>query len=100
MNKVLTLAVAVLVLSVGPAFAEPPAAAVAGEAPGVDALGIEQLSDAETITVTGGMSPFDVCTAALDGLASSAVTIGRVLAIHSLHVGGAFSRLFVPRICA
>ena len=100
MKQTLSIAAAALVLSVGVAFAEPPAAAVASEAPGVDALGLEKLSDAETITVTGGMSPVDVCTAALDGLASSAVTIGRVLAIHSLHVGGAFTRIFVPRICA
>ncbi len=62
MKKVLTLAVAALVLSVGGAFAEPPVTAVAGDTSGVDSRGLEQLTDADMVAVTGGAWWSGACT--------------------------------------
>ena len=53
MKKVLSIAVAVLVLSVGGAFAEPPETAEAGDTSGVDSRGLDRLSDADMAAVTG-----------------------------------------------
>ncbi len=65
MNKVLTLAVAVLVLSVGAAFAEPPVTTVAGDTSSVDSWGFEQLSDTDMAAVMGEGWRSGVCTVAV-----------------------------------
>ena len=62
MNKLLTLGVAVLVLSVGAAFAEPPATTVAGDTSSVDSWGLEQLSDADIVAVMGEGWRSGACT--------------------------------------
>ncbi len=68
MKKVLTLAVAALVLSVGGAFAEPPVTAVAGDTSGADNPGLEQLTDADMVAVTGEGWRSGACTLAVKGL--------------------------------
>ena len=65
MKKVLSLAVAVLVLSVGAAFAEPPVTAMAGNASGFDSRGLEQLSDADMVGVMGEAWWSGACTAGI-----------------------------------
>ena len=67
MKKVLSIAVAALVLSVGGAFAEPPVTAVAGDTSGVDSRGLEQLSDTDMAAVTGAAWWSGACTGAIHG---------------------------------
>ena len=67
MKKVLSIAVAALVLSVGGAFAEPPVTAVAGDYPGVDNPGLEQLTDADMVGVNGEGWRSGACTLVVKG---------------------------------
>ena len=99
MKKVLPIALAALVLSVCTAFAEPPVTAVADYHSGDDNRGLEQLSDADIVGVMGGMSPSDVCTGAVEGVGAAAVTIGRLFALHAVHVSGAFVQIFAAQVC-
>ncbi len=67
MKKVLSIAVAALVLSVGGAFAEPPVTAVAGDTSGVDSWGLEQLPDADLVAVMGEGWRSGACTLVVKG---------------------------------
>ncbi len=62
MNKVLTLAAAMLVLIVGTAFAETPATTVAEDTSSVDSWGLERLSDADMVAVMGEGWSWAACT--------------------------------------
>ena len=67
MKKVLSIAVAALVLSVGGGFAEPPHPAVATDYPSADNRGLDQISDTDMAAVTGAAWWSGACTGAIHG---------------------------------
>ena len=86
MKKVLSIAAAALVLSVGGAFGEPPATAVAGDYPGVDNPGLEQLTDADMVAVTGAAWWSGACTGAIH-VAGAIVWLGGYLIANQVQQG-------------
>ena len=100
MKKVLSIAVAAFVLSVGGAFAEPPVTVVAGDTSGVDSRGLEQLSDGDMAAVTGAAWWSGACTVG--------TTVGgylvAALGVISQHPAGPAPGLAIvavaPAICA
>ena len=96
MKKVLSIAVAALVLSVGGAFAEPPVTAVAGDYPGVDNPGLEQLTDADMVALVGRGWRSEACSAAVLGAGALIFRFGVV----TNHVPSIFVGLFSPALAA
>ncbi len=96
MKKVLFIAVAALVLSVGGAFAEPPVTAVAGDYPGVDNPGLEQLTDADMVGVMGRGWRSGACSAVVLGAGAIIFRFGVI----ANHVPSIFVGLFSPALAA
>ncbi len=86
MKKVLSIAVAALVLSVGGAFAEPPVTAEAGDTSGVDSRGLDQISDADMVAVTGGAWWSGACTGAIH-VAGAIVWLGGYVIANQVQQG-------------
>ena len=80
MKKVVSIAVAALVLSVGGAFAEPPDTAAAGDYPSAGNRGLEQLSDAEMVAVTGAAWWSGACTGAIHTAGTITLLMGSLTA--------------------
>ena len=100
MKKVVSIAVAALVLSVGGAFAEPPDTAAAGDYPSAGNRGLEQLSDAEMVAVMGEGWWSGVCTV---GIMTGGYVVAAVGVISQHPAGPAFGLAIVavaPAVCA
>ena len=100
MKKVLSIAVATLVLSVGGAFAEPPVTAVAGDTSGVDGRGLDQLTDADMVAVMGEGWWSGVCTV---GIMAGGYVVAVVGVIVQHPAGPGFGLAIVavaPAVCA
>ncbi len=99
MKKVLSIAVAAFVLSVGGAFAEPPVTAVAGDYPGVDNPGLEQLADAEMVGVMGAAWWSGACTAAFETTGEAFVFVGIYTGRGLMHAAGLAGPFLADAVC-
>ena len=99
MKKVLSIAVAALVLSVGGAFAEPPVTAVAGDTSGVESRGLEELADADLVAVTGGAWWSGACTAAFETTGKAFVFVGIYTGRSVMHAAGLAGPFLAAAVC-
>ena len=76
MKKVLPVAVAALVLSVGGAFAEAPNSDTPGDTSSVDYDQLERVADSEMATLAGGAWWSGACTGAIHAAGVSLVVSG------------------------
>ncbi len=79
MKKVLPVAVAALVLSVGGAFAEAPNSDTPGDTSSVDYYRFQQLPDADMATVKGKGLRSGACTVAVKGVGYLTIGIATML---------------------
>ncbi len=99
MKKVLSIAVAALLLSVGGAFAEPPVTAVAGDTSGVDSRGLDQLTDADLVALTGGAGWSGACTAAFETTGEAFVLVGIYTGRSLMHAVGLAGPFLADAVC-
>ena len=92
MKKVLPVAVAALVLSVGGSFAEPPMSVTEGNILGVDNHRPEKLTDTDMVSVTGR----GACTA----LGKFVVVVGLIGLSHQMVATGQAMIGLAPFVCA
>lgn len=95
MKKVLPVAVAALVLSVGGVLAERPMSVTEADLQGVNNVRPEQLTDTDMVSVTGRG-----CTEDVQTLGTIAVVVGLIGLSHLMVASGQATIGLAPFICA
>ena len=97
MKKVLPIASAALVLSVCTALAEPPNSAIRDHHPGAGNRGLEQLSDADMVALTGAAWWSGACTAAVYA-GGAVVWLSGVLSGNQVHQAAGLAAPYVAAV--
>ena len=99
MNKVLTLAVAVLVLSVSTALPEPPMALTENDTFGIGHYATGVLADGEMTLLVGTSAQAAGCTAAIERAGQFVTVIGNAIGHNGLVRLGSLAPIIAGAVC-